>query len=131
MTQPYLYPVCYGDTDAGGVVYFARYLEMCERAWTDYLKKLGWSLAEKSRKGIILAVKRVEADYHTPARHGMLVEITTSPSELSRASFWFEHHLRNQRDHATLAVIRTRMVALNPSGKVLRLPQELRTLLEG
>ena len=130
MNRFFLFPVCYGDTDAGGVVYFARYLDMCERSWTDYLKKRSWDLAEKAREGIILAVKRVEADYLAPARYGITIEILTTPEELSRASFWFHHLLRDHQTHAPLAEIRTRMVAMNPSGKILRLPKELKKCLE-
>ena len=129
MNHPFCLPVCYGDTDAGGVVYFARYLEMCERAWSNYLEKRGWDLAEKASEGILLAVKRVEAEYHTPARYGMTVEITTVPEELTRASFWFRHHLRDFVSHTTFAVIRTRMITLHPSGRVLRLPSELKEIL--
>ncbi len=129
MNPPYLFPVCYGDTDAGGVVYFARYLEMCERAWSDYLKKRNWDLMEKAHEGIVLAVKRVEADYITPARYGITVEIITTPEKIARASFWFHHLLRDHQSHTLLADIRTRMVALNPSGKVLRLPPDLKWCL--
>ena len=56
--------VYYEDTDAGGVVYYANYLKMAERARTEMLRDSGQEhgrlLAEH---GVMFAVRRGEADY--------------------------------------------------------------------
>ncbi len=127
---PYFYTICYGDTDAGGVVYFATYLRLCERAWTAYLDAQGWNLAAKAKEGVVLTVKRVEADYLSPARYGTTVAITTRIEEASRASFWFHHEIRESASGTLFARIRAQMVAVRPTGKILRLPDALREIIE-
>ncbi|HSH26590.1 MAG TPA: thioesterase family protein, partial [Wenzhouxiangella sp.] len=42
MTQPFRYRVYWEDTDAGGVVYHARYLGFFERARSDWLLAMGF-----------------------------------------------------------------------------------------
>ena len=44
-TTPYLFRVCYSDTDAAGFVHHARYLEMFERSRTEWLHTMGLSPA--------------------------------------------------------------------------------------
>ncbi len=125
----YLHTICYGDTDAGGVVYFATYLRLCEEAWLHFLKQRGWDLSAMHTSGMYLTVKRVEADYLTPARFGEKIEIVTRIHELSRASFWFRHVLRNPGDSTLYATVRNQMVAVDTSGKLRRLPLALKEIL--
>jgi len=126
----YIYTVCYGDTDAGGVVYFANYLRMCERSWYFYLKQRGWDLAAAEKDGLYLTVKQVEATYKAPARYGMTLEIITTLQETGRASLWFHHEIRNQINRALLAEVRNQMVAINASGKLQRFPRDLQKVLQ-
>ena len=37
------FSICYADTDAGGVVYHSRYIDMAERARMEMLHELGIS----------------------------------------------------------------------------------------
>jgi len=127
--EPYHYTVCYGDTDAGGVVYFANYLRFCERSWFDYLKALGWDLSKEERKGPYLTVKKIEAEYLSPARYGVTVEVVTTLHALGRASFWFHHTLRDAETHMVFATVRNQMVAVDTGGRLRRLPQSLQQIL--
>jgi acyl-CoA thioester hydrolase len=62
------YIVCYADTDAGGVVYHARYIEMVERARNKLMYLAGFSFATLGRQyQVMLIVHKVEAVYHAPA----------------------------------------------------------------
>ncbi|MCH7635550.1 MAG: YbgC/FadM family acyl-CoA thioesterase [Proteobacteria bacterium] len=61
--------VYYEDTDAGGVVYDANYLEFAERARTEMLRDLGFDPpALAAFEGVAFAVSRLEVDYLAPAR---------------------------------------------------------------
>ncbi|MGK7294452.1 MAG: tol-pal system-associated acyl-CoA thioesterase [Candidatus Wenzhouxiangella sp. M2_3B_020] len=63
------YRVYWEDTDAGGVVYHARYLQFLERARSDWLAGLGFAQTElRIRPGIVFAVTRMEIDFRRPAR---------------------------------------------------------------
>jgi len=43
--------IYYHDTDAGGVVYYGRYLNYLEEARTEFLEDRGLSVAEFQKKG--------------------------------------------------------------------------------
>ncbi|GBU09325.1 acyl-CoA thioester hydrolase [Gammaproteobacteria bacterium] len=66
----YLFPVCvyYEDTDAGGVVYHANYLNYMERARTQWLMSLGFNLKDWAQEqSQILVVRSLNIEYIKPA----------------------------------------------------------------
>jgi acyl-CoA thioester hydrolase len=71
LTEPFRFPVrvYYEDTDAAGVVYYANYLKYMERARTEWLAALGFTLTAFERDhGVVFVVRRCEIDFHLPAR---------------------------------------------------------------
>lgn len=79
--------VYYEDTDAGGIVYHARYLAFAERARTEALRALGVSHAELvEQHGSIFVVRRAEMEYLRPARLDDELEVVTGPWEVAGAS---------------------------------------------
>ncbi len=79
--------VYYEDTDAGGVVYHARYLAFAERARTELLRALGVPHDALVRnEGMIFVVRRIEMDYLRPARLDDLVTVATEPTALGAAT---------------------------------------------
>ena len=71
MENLFLFPVrvYYEDTDAGGVVYHARYLHFFERARTEYLRTIHFSqqtLLEQKR--IAFVVRSMAIEYNIPAK---------------------------------------------------------------
>src|SRR4030043_924481 len=85
--------IYYGDTDAGGVIYYANYLGYFEESWFEYLAARGLSLVEWEKQGIFFIIKRVEVDYISPARYGETIQVQTDVSEITRASFTFHHRV--------------------------------------
>jgi len=79
--------IYYEDTDAGGVVYHARYLAFAERARTELLRDLGVPHDEMARdEGLIFVVRRAEIDYLRPARLDEVVTIESVPLEMGAAT---------------------------------------------
>ncbi len=79
--------VYYEDTDAGGIVYHARYLAFAERARTEALRQAGVPHAELADGyGLIFVVHRVEMDYLRPARLDDELVVTTGPWALGAAT---------------------------------------------
>lgn len=79
--------VYWEDTDAGGVVYYATYLKFLERARTEWLRSLGVEQGELvAEHGVVFVVRRVEADYHRPARFDDALQVTCRLEETGRAS---------------------------------------------
>ena len=65
----YLTRVYYEDTDAAGVVYYANYLKLVERARTEALRDMGVPHADlSSQHGLMFMVRRANLDYLKPAR---------------------------------------------------------------
>ncbi len=113
--------VYYDDTDAGGVVYYANYLKMAERARTEMMRggglEHGRLLADH---GVMFAVRRCEADYMKPARHDDLIEVHTAIAETGRASFWLDQVFR--RGGNDLARIKVQIVCVSREGRAVGLP---------
>lgn len=129
MMRPHLFAVrvYYEDTDAGGVVYHANYLRFAERARTEMMRAAGLdhrTLLEES--GVIIAVRRCEADYLAPAMLDDALEIESRVLGVRGATFEIEQVVR--RDGRDLARLLVMLVCLTRDGRATRLPQRLRTL---
>jgi acyl-CoA thioester hydrolase len=69
--------VYYEDTDAAGVVYYANYLRYLERARTEWLASLGFTLTALEREhGVVFVVHRLNIEYRQPARLYDALEVT-------------------------------------------------------
>lgn len=79
--------VYWEDTDAGGVVYYANYLKFLERARSEWLRALGFEQPEMiAQHGGMFVVRRVEADYLSPARFNDSLVVEAEVAEAGRAS---------------------------------------------
>ncbi|MCB1886502.1 MAG: tol-pal system-associated acyl-CoA thioesterase [Rhodocyclaceae bacterium] len=82
--------VYFEDTDAGGVVYYANYLKFCERARTEWLRERGFEQAQLLRHdGIAFVVRKVAADFLSPARLDDELQVVTRIERLGGASIVF------------------------------------------
>ena len=80
--------VYYQDTDAGGVVFHATYLDYFERARTEWLRELGFDIGVLARRdGVIFIVREVRVAYARPAQLDDLLEVTVSVEHIGRAQF--------------------------------------------
>jgi len=61
--------VYFQDTDAGGIVYHARYLDFFERCRMDWLRSLGHPIRDlETRYGVLFIVHAIGIDYLRPGR---------------------------------------------------------------
>ncbi len=120
--------VYYDDTDAAGIVYYANYLRMAERARTEMLRIIGVQPTELARgDGVSIAVRRCEVDYLRPARLDDDLDIRTRITALGGATMWAEQIVR--RAGADLARLTVRLACIGPTGRVARFPKALRAAL--
>jgi acyl-CoA thioester hydrolase len=122
--------IYYGDTDAGGVIYYANYLKYFEKSWFEYLAARGLSLAQWEEKGIYFIIKRVEVNFITSARYGEMIQVQTVVSEVKGASFTFQHRVILKDTGKLLAEGKNQMVCITKEGKPRRLPEEFLQGLE-
>src|SRR4051812_48817224 len=79
--------VYYEDTDAGGVVYHARYLAFAERGRTEMLRAAGYEHAPLLKEGgIAFAVVAININYKGPAKLDDLLTVKTQLAKVGGAS---------------------------------------------
>ncbi|MFQ1053688.1 tol-pal system-associated acyl-CoA thioesterase [Gilliamella apicola] len=88
--------VYYEDTDAGGVVYHARYLAFYERARTEMLRQLDINQQTLLQEGIAFVVKKMDISYDFPARLDDMLTISTQVEQIRKASIIFKQTILNQ-----------------------------------
>ena len=84
MTHRFPIRVYYEDTDLGQIVYYANYLKFIERGRSEWLRAAGVDqqrLLDKAHLAFV--VRRVEADYLSPARFDDQLEVVTTLEQAS------------------------------------------------
>jgi acyl-CoA thioester hydrolase len=118
----HLFPVriYHEDTDHTGVVYHASYLRLIERARSEWARALGLDQGRLLAEGTALAVRRVEADWLSPARYDDLLEVATGVEGATGARLVLLQEVR--REGLALFRARVTVVAVGPGGRPRRLP---------
>lgn len=120
--------VYYEDTDLAGIVYYANYLKFIERGRTEALRAFGVDqMAMRDALGIVFAVRRIEADYLSPARMDDQLLVETTTTQIKGASVVLAQTV--SRDGQPLFQANVTIVALATSGKPARIPANVRALL--
>lgn len=121
--------IYYEDTDAGGVVYHARYLAFFERGRTEFFRERGLSVGELASAGHVFPVVHLEIDYRAPAVLDDLVRIENEVLEVGRTSFTLGQKVVRALDGKLLAAGKVTLVCVSPGMKAKRLPEELLSAL--
>ena len=123
--------VYYEDTDAGGVVYHARYLGFFERARTEFFREKGLSVREMHDSGSIFPVVRMEVDFRAAAILDDLLEITTEAAAVGKTSFTLRQRAIRAADGKVLVEAAVVLVCVSPGMKAKRLPADILAVLGG
>ncbi len=116
--------VYYEDTDSGGVVYYANYLKFIERARTNLIQELGYSLKLISEKyDCHFVVKNIECNYIQSAKLEDELSIQTKFLKIKKASFELEQII--YREGKAIFESEVLMVNINSKGKPLKIPDPL------
>ena len=121
--------VYYEDTDSGGVVYYANYLKFTERARTNLINDLGFSLKKlNDDHDCLFIVKKMNCDYLHSAKLEDELIVQSKFLKINNASFELEQNiLRNNQIIFTSEII---MVCVSPLGQPKKIPQDLKSLFK-
>jgi len=121
--------IYYEDTDSGGVVYYANYLKFTERARTNLINDLGYSLKKlNDDHDCLFIVKKLNCDYVHSARLEDELIVQSKFLKINNASFELEQNiLRNNQIIFTSEII---MVCVSPLGQPKKIPQDLKSLFK-
>ncbi|MFZ7316864.1 tol-pal system-associated acyl-CoA thioesterase [Avibacterium avium] len=123
--------VYYEDTDAGGVVYHARYLHFFERARTDYLRELGFSQqALFDEHNLAFVVKTMQIDYRLAAKLDDLLTVETEVSGIKGATILFSQQIKRNDVLICTAEVKVACVDLTKM-KPVAIPQEIKAAFNG
>jgi len=108
--------VYFSDTDAGGIVYHARYLDFAEHARTELLRHLSSGVHSGQRqlleeRHIGYVVKSISIEYHTPALLDDLLEVETTVADAKRFSITFLQRIF--RGETIIATLKVRVACVN------------------
>ena len=120
MTHRFTCRVYYEDTDLAGLVYYANYLKYIERARTEWVRDKGIDQVALKSRGLVFAVRRVEADYLKPARFDDILTVTTEETNRSPARLVLAQTVL--RDETPLFSAKVTLVCLTEKGTPTRLP---------
>jgi len=117
MVFQYSRRVYLGDTDAAGVVYFARGLEICHEAYEESLAVFGISLKQMlTDKKIALPIVRAEIDFLRPLFCGDRITINLTTELINSSEFIVSYQIFVD-DHPSRVLVKaqTKHVCINPN----------------
>ncbi|WP_424939558.1 tol-pal system-associated acyl-CoA thioesterase [Aliiroseovarius sp. S253] len=119
--------VYYEDTDMAGIVYYANYLRYIERARSDWVREIGIDQNAMRDEGLVFAVRRVEADYISPAKFDDELQVETSVEQVTAARLVLKQVVKRDEQPLFQAVVT--IVCIADSGAPARLPANIRLLV--
>ena len=128
MTHSMPLRVYYEDTDAAGIVYYANYLKFAERGRTEMMRALGFAHSTiRQETGIVFTVRRLSADYRTPARLDDALSVDSRIVEIGGATLLLDQQIR--RDGTLLVALDLLLACVGHDGRPRRVPAGLRAAL--
>lgn len=128
MTHRFPIRVYYEDTDMAGIVYYANYLKYIERARSAWVREMGIDQnGMREEDGVVFAVRRVEADYLSPAKFDDELEVRTTTQAVTGARLVMEQQVVRGEEALFSAVVT--IVCIGEGGTPARLPANIRLIL--
>ena len=131
--EPYVLPlrVYFEDTDAGGVVYHARYLNFFERARTEMLREQGVSQTElKETHGLIWVVLDLQVAFRQAARLDDELLVTCELAWIKGIRQGFQQRITRKTDGALVATADVSAALLHAGSlKPARVPAWIKKVL--
>lgn len=112
-----------------GIMYYAQYLHLFERARSEFIRVQGMGYADIEKRGVFLPVREAQCRYRQPCRYDELIWIRTAISDFGRASLKFAYEIRDSDKARLLADGMTQHALVTREGQPMRMPEWFRLLL--
>jgi acyl-CoA thioester hydrolase len=116
--------VYYEDTDLAGIVYYANYLRFIERARSEWVRDLGIDQKAMKADGLVFAVRRVVADYLSPAHYDDQLQVRTAVTGQTPARLILTQQVCRADDVLFRAEVT--IICMTTAGAPTRLPAAFR-----
>jgi 1,4-dihydroxy-2-naphthoyl-CoA hydrolase len=118
MTFNYSRRVYLSDTDAAGVVYFAKGLEICHEAYEESLAVSGISLKQMlQKKTVVLPIVHAEIDFMRPLFCGDRIQVSLTAYPVDSTEFAIVYQILANNLDSVLVTAQTRHVCINPKSR--------------
>lgn len=117
--------VRYCECDPMGVAHHSAYIPWLEVGRTELLRASGLTYAQLERRGVFLAVVKLEIRYRAPARYDDLLAVRTRVTGGGRARIDHAYEVRRVEGDALLATASTTLACLDADGRPQPLPDWL------
>ncbi len=111
------------------MAHHSSFLPWFEEGRVEYLRRLGMPYQQLEAEGIHFPVREAFCRYWVPARFDDVLVVETALDEVGGASVRFGYRITRQHDAVLIAEGHTLHACVDDSGKVKRLPVEVRVLL--
>ena len=118
--------VYYEDTDAGGIVYYARYLNFIERARTEMIYdhlKLNHARLKKKEYNAVFVVRECNIRYHKSANFEDQLEIHTQVIKKTPVSLNLKQQVKRADEISVTAEVE--LAVIDSNGSISKLSQKL------
>ncbi len=121
-TYKFPFAIAYADTDAGGIVYHGRYIEIAERARMDMLRGI-----EFPNGDVGFVIRELKIKYLRPLRLGDMFFVETQITKLGAASLSVEQKF--VKDGEIYAILTGTAAYINSDMRPVRIPAGVATRL--
>ena len=120
MAFEYSRRVYLGDTDAAGVVYFAKGLEICHEAYEESFAKSQISLKQMlAERKIALPVVHAEIDFLRPLFCGDRITVSLTTDLINSSEFTVNYQIFNVGNSDKILInAKTNHVSINPAKRI-------------
>lgn len=123
------YRIYYEDTDAGGIVYYANYLKIFERARTDFLREVGINQMDLIEKeNLAFVVRKCEIEFLSSAKLDDLVFVDVEIEEISAVTIKMRQKIF--LDEKLLTTLKVEIVCINSvNSRPSRISEKIKNLI--
>jgi acyl-CoA thioester hydrolase len=121
--------VYYSDTDAEGIVYHSRYLDMAEHGRTELLRCLGGHQKEiMEKQKIAFVVKSIDIDYKRPGLMDDLLLVKSAVAKCERFTIVFHQEIYRGEELLTTLNVKVGSISTE-TGRPFPMPDEIKSEL--
>ncbi|MFY0641902.1 MAG: tol-pal system-associated acyl-CoA thioesterase [Bermanella sp.] len=120
--------VYFEDTDAGGIVYHARYLYFLERARTEWLRELGFNQSLLKQQNVLFVVRDMNIKWQKPAVLDDALTVTVDVMVVKKASLKMQQTIKTENEQKLHADVTIACIDAT-NKKPMAIPQAILSLI--
>lgn len=126
----YFLRIHYEDTDIGGIVFHAKYLNFIERARSSLIRLLKFPADEFLKIKISIVVKNINISWHSSCSLGDEIFVKTNLIKIKKASLLLRQVIFRKENNIKLVTAEVKLCFIDKNMKVIKLPEQFYNVLK-